>query len=685
MSNAPLPPHPCLLAILLVAKLSSEAKLIFHYPPRPGEDNSAYDAYLKQENGEDDDVSSSTDSSASAVDDHLLADDGEPGSQKDSSSPPDLDLDEAASASPEKRGVATKRHRPRWNDICGYSAHDLAQLLTPHRSGHKKRFEVGLHENTFLGRPLFNKDGTWTKRKKRKPQSSSEMSSGVEQGDSKDLDQQSIDRSKATKLNHTKLNMFHVVFVMNPPLLEHHLRTKDMYEHVARKFSKALKWEQSRSDYIPYEASLISSTIQRYEASHGTDFLVAPMYHDILAASILARAMATLYTCISTSRIAHVTLSPDLSLSLQIPMPTSISILPSPLEPQLPGLWLTTAATLPADDDVQLSNTQMAAHFALLLLSDASTILADVKAMGSPLLGPLTHYLRASKPTKSFVQISQMSGIALPDIQFLASHLIHWRRARAIPPLNKRNTYITSPNADMGKLGSATPNFVKQFPTLPSLPKILSMLSFTPRPFHTLIPSPDHKEAYMEILAYLFQGGWVTQLRSFAWIRVPAHIRQLVDGDAKAQQAEKRNNGEDGGSAERERSLDGESHDASSNRTSTLEIPAPASPTLNAYSKSSMHAATPLNANASDSAPTIIPQPRLASSTNSRYLSAISKHVLKALGRESQEAWDRCVQYFDGEHAIGAIVVNEGWKRKKVADLLSVWEAEGLLVRGRHW
>ena len=689
MSATPLPPNPCLLAILLVTKINSESKVIFHYPPRPGEDNSEYGFNFKDggANDRDDDSSSSGESSVSSGDD-LQGEDAEPKSSRNNPTLPDLDFDEAASASPEKKGIPIERHQPRWSDIFGYATHDLANLLTPHRSGHKVRFEVGLQDKTFLGWPLFSRDGDWARR--RKPRRPSCLSNESESGphENKESEEDISDRPQAIRRDEDKLEMFHVVYIMSPPRLEHHLRVKDMYDNVSKKFSKALKWAQAHTNYVLQEVSLIRKTLSRYHSSCNSNSPLAPLYHDLILSSSLAKAMAIIYDCISTSRIAHVTLSPGLSLSLQIPVPTSITALPSRLSPQLPGLWLTTATSLPLDDDIQLSNTQMAAHFGLLLLSDPSAIIADVKAIDSPLSAPLTHYLRISKPTKSFLQISQISGIALVEIQFLASHLIHWRRARAIPPLNKRNTYIMSPNADMGRLASASSGFAKRFPTLPPLPKMLSMLSFTPRPFNALIPSPDHKAAYLDILAHLFQGGWVTQLRSFAWVRVPAHIRKAVDEEAKERHKVKGKGARLNSNGTSEAGLEEDFDHPLSNSTSSLEVPAPPSPSFSTNSKSSTHTIVPINRDGpspSEVLALIVPQPRIASSMDSLYLSAMTRHVLKTQGRESQEAWDRCIKYFDGKHALGAIVVNEGWKRRRVAELINAWEAEGLLVRGRHW
>lgn len=395
------------------------------------------------------------------------------------------------------------------------------------------------------------------------------------------------------------------------------------------------------------------------------------MYQQILSQSSLAKAISTLFNCISSSKIAYLHLTPASPLSLQIPIPTSTSILPSPIDPRIPGLWLTTARPFPADDDIDTPTSQLKSHFTLLLLSDLSSILSDVNATPSPRTALLTHYLRVSKPTLSFLQISQTSGIPLHEIRTLASHLIYWRRARAIPPIHQRDTYIISPNADMQKLASAISSFAKTFPNLPSLPKILNKLSFTsPRPYSALIPAKDHKEAYLDILAWLLRYGWVTQLRTFAWIRVPSQINRSVT--KHAEQAE------EPPTHEKERV-------ALANAHTGLKPPppnqaAPPSPSSSGCSVSTAFASFP-----STIAASLIPDPRHASALPSRHLAAISTYVLEQQGKEVRGAWERCFGYFDGKHALEIIAAREGWKRKRVEELIAGWEGLGILVRARHW
>ena len=745
MSLQPLPPNPCLVAILLVARATSEPCIVFHYPPRPGEDNSVFKGIFRQDGEESSTSLSDSESEDSTAEVPKL--NNKDGGLKGYSPP---DAEETGSGSPEKSGgLSHDQKKLQWNDLFGVQSVLLAKLLCPAASGHKKRFEVGLNDNVFLGWPVFARsDGTWRKAKQsRRSSSRSKMTAEKVKGNPKELighklsvsgtDEDSDNsqprsgvesqseqdrggevreetqkcetsvRSKAKAKSHNKhsdagssapktdkaLVMFNVVFVLKPPPLEYHLRLREMYDNVVKKFGKALRWEQARSNFVARESALIYSLTKHMNSPGGKLSVRGPgqklmfpvakpslstLYHDLVTQSSLAKGIATLYNSIAGSRIAHVSLTSFSSLSLQIPVPYSISRLPTPLEPQLPGLWLTTANSMPTDDDAQ--SPQLGSHFTLLLLSDVPSIISDIDAAASPIAKPLTQYLRASSPRKSFNQISQSSGIALPDIQFLASHLIYWRRARAIPPLHHKDIYIVSPNADMRKLAAATSAFAKLFPALPPLPKVLSLLSMSPRPYHTLIPSKDHKPIYMDILAWLMRECWVTQLRTFAWVRVPSHIKEAVNKASASDHQDK--------SLAYHKVTD-ESDDASS---SSLDVPdsvssfrldvprsVPVSPT------SSTHTTLPFNQNALTQSTTLIPNPRLASALPSRHLSMISKHILQTQGEESQSAWDKCVKYFDGKHAIETIPIREGWKRKKVAALVAGWEEMGVLVRARHW
>lgn len=308
-----LPPNPCLVAILLVVNYHHQPRLIFHYPPKPGEDNSHFRTYLSHDLSEDDSSSSSEDESASSDGNHSSADRHTQDDKGRDVDVGDVDIEELGSASPEKLdGMAQMKKPPKWNDIFGVEAVHLAKLLSPAPCVHKKRFEMTLDEKAFLGWPVFSKDGRWRKRERRKSRSrndslrddstekkgprdvpeqmfpaavpelddtSGQDTEGDEQNGHDGKDERVASKRPRSKAGSGKplddsykpvqsssedktldtLRMFHVVFVLNPPPLEYHLRMKDMYDHVVKKFSRALRWEQARSNYVSKEASAISA------------------------------------------------------------------------------------------------------------------------------------------------------------------------------------------------------------------------------------------------------------------------------------------------------------------------------------------------------------------------------------------------------------------------------------------
>ena len=315
MSPSLLPPNPSLVAILLVVKTKSEPRLVFHYPPKPGEDNTRFQNLVKELAGDDSSTTSSGDGESSG-------EDGAPAEVDQATALTDeknLDVYEVGSVSPEKQdGFPEEAGKAQWNDIFGYPAGIIAKLLCPHEVNHKRRTEIGLEGKVFLGQPAFaGTNGEWQKKKLRRSSSKgapqddalelsierlaymlndgttrkSKPVTGTKPKDSvaepaaesreeftdehlEDESRREIDESKKTiTIDDNKprsfLNMFHVSFVLDPPPLEYHLRVKEMYENVIRKFTKALRWEQARTHFIAKEASTITSITKRVTRSSG--------------------------------------------------------------------------------------------------------------------------------------------------------------------------------------------------------------------------------------------------------------------------------------------------------------------------------------------------------------------------------------------------------------------------------
>jgi len=452
---------------------------------------------------------------------------------------------------------------PEWEELLGFGADGLSKMLTPERNFNKKRFELGIDRLVFLGAPRFVRDdGLWKKRRRPRRKSIGEETEGedklnnapeeqVNSADEEAKEQSEqpnreleevpvydaayghglmsgaasravsdVGSDSTTNGTGSDMTMFNVVFVLNPPELEYGTRVEDMYDNVARKFAKALKYEQAQTGFVYNESRLILTMKDKAKEQQAPIYTLWPT---ILKSSTLAKSIAITFDAISHNKIAHVNFGMDFDISFQIPQTIATATIATPYDPQMPGLWLTTATMLDDDEDPILSP-----HSALLLLEDGDALLKEVESDAKELSGPLAFLIRHLTPTKSLLKLSQMHSMSLKDLQFLARHLIYWRRARAIPPLRPRDTYIVSPNADLRELNRAITAFAARFPMLPPLPKILYHLSGNPRPYGTLIPSKDHRQAYMEILAWLMRGGWVTQLGSFGWVRVSPAVKVAV-------------------------------------------------------------------------------------------------------------------------------------------------------------
>jgi hypothetical protein len=468
-----------------------------------------------------------------------------------------------------------------WDTVLGFKTDALEKILSPSKEFNKRRFELGVESVVFVGAPMFVRDdGLWRKlrRRRRKPLDRGKVADGdlatdltttddpedtgvpetpvkpprqepfvypegfepgyghgsVSSGPSGAPSEAGSDvpSNSTTQDNSPDMTMFNVVFVLDPPTLEYQQRVKDMYDNVSRKYAKALKYEEARFQYVWKESKRIIDMKQRAKETNES---LTSTWRKIIAISPLAKSIAIMFDSISNDKIAHIHFDATFNTSFQIPQADSTPYLPNALEPQMPGLWLTTSNVVLEDD-----GSPMTQHAALLLLEDSETLIKDLGGDSTGNAAAIAFYIRNIIPTKSLLKISKRHNISAHDMEYIASHLVYWRRARLIAPLSPRDTYIVSPNADFSSLPAAVTAYALRFPTLPTLPKVLSMLSGTPRPFRNFIPSTEHRDAYMDILAWLMRGGWVTQLRTFAWVRVMPEIKAQVAAEIEREERAKK-------------------------------------------------------------------------------------------------------------------------------------------------
>ncbi|KAI5819808.1 nitrogen permease regulator of amino acid transport activity 3-domain-containing protein [Pyronema omphalodes] len=649
-----LTPNSCLLAVLLVTRSSSGPTLTFHYPPRPRIE-SPQTRIIRSQSPSDSSSSSSSSEDDDADETSRTTATQQPGAASDAESRKtrfrrrdDSDADRVEPKKP--RSAET---------VLGFKTEFLADMLAPKAAAARGRFEMSVDDIVFIGMPVHVRpDGTWRRSRKRKKKENEgyapeqeEERSGVEKVEKgvKDLsveDTGKVGEKEATEAadhdadderegetpteqasTESSMNMFHVVFVLNPPELEYQARTSQIYDYVVRRFSRTLKYEQDKDGYVWKEAEKIARL--KEQAAH-EDISYSELWRKIIDNSNLAHAISRIYIDISQNKIAHIFLNNHRTLSVQIPIVTEINRLPTLMDQPMPGLPLTTANSF-GDEETE-GDAILAKHFTLLFLEEVETIIKDIVAEPTESSASLVHFVKNVKPTQSFVQISVQSGIALHEIQVLARHLIQWRKARPIPPIHQRNTYIVSPNADMKRVPQLIPVYSKTFPTMPGLEKMLGMLSGPPRSFASFIPSKDHRGTYLEILAWLIRHSLVTELRTFAWIKIPRHIKQSVHEERLKQREEN-----------------------------------PESPTPDDDEDERLD---------EDS---FILDPSKASGIESAWL----EMACREQSSDVKALFERMLKYLNGQHALEKIAVREGIPRKEVRKVFSVMEK--IIVYAKHW
>jgi hypothetical protein len=437
------------------------------------------------------------------------------------------------------------------------------------------------------------------------------------------------------------------------------------------------------------------------------------LWNEILLKSSLAGAIRDVFEAVSNSKIAtlHLATAPPVDLSLQIPVPCFLTSFPSSDDRAMLGLLLTSANAM-IDEEGNENPTYLNKHFALLLLNNEEKIIAEIQADNTELTAPLIECIRLCKPTLSFLQVAQTQNVELSSLLILAQHLIYWRRAIAVPPIHAREMYIVSPNCDSRQLPTASVAWKKAFPLAPSFPSYLASLSAAPRPYKHFSPSKNHRPTYLEMLAWAMRGGWVTPLRTFAWILVHPEIIYEVSYQLKAAAVEKArhkaktpsqvsSSGEDMLSSSTEDSSPiTERHFPQDPYAMTTEqaaenarlerlarktaeealefakefekLPKPvatAHPSLN-------HAE-----HLKGLSPYVIKDPHKVSHEESLYIAAYGKRFEEQRVRDT---WLRfCGRYFNGREPLEMIALREGMKRKETWGLLMCFQE--IILVAKHW
>lgn len=172
-----------------------------------------------------------------------------------------------------------------WEHLDAFRVQDLASILTPARSYHKKCFELTLDPLHFVTYPMhIREDGQWKKKKKPKKSKSLKMATpgaefsarngdaeaespgeqpgNVEHGEPKAEDKsekmKGVGREGSENWNDEGgMTMFNLVFILNPGRLDAPAEVANIFEHVAKDINKALRYAQNYSNYICKQSDMI--------------------------------------------------------------------------------------------------------------------------------------------------------------------------------------------------------------------------------------------------------------------------------------------------------------------------------------------------------------------------------------------------------------------------------------------
>ncbi|BGP13923.1 Nitrogen permease regulator 3 [Rhodosporidiobolus nylandii] len=156
----------------------------------------------------------------------------------------------------------------------------------------------------------------------------------------------------------------------------------------------------------------------------------------------------------------------------------------------------------------------------LLLLEDAKQLQRDV------LEGSLLwRFLEICRPTLSFAEYETLLDLDTEDqmLEDVVDHLVHWKKARVIDLISLKGSYAVSPSFAVKRLPQLAGLFSATFPTLPPLPALLA--SLTPaEPYSTLIPF-SQRAVYLSALIFLLRYEVAEKQRTYVRVVASEEIK----------------------------------------------------------------------------------------------------------------------------------------------------------------
>lgn len=646
-----------------------------------------------------------------------------------------------------KNSSTTQGSKELSNQILGFEPEHISEMLSPPRDMCNRRFEIMLENVVFLGLPVHvSSNGSWRSDKRNNRDQS------IHNGDSATNDE----HGTSTEQSATAMSMFHLVFVMNPPEIERNYRIDEMFYYVVSKLSLVLRYEQLKHEFVWNQTRLIYKLKEEWRNSV-SQTSQQTMNEFLVSKSSLCKIMVQCFDAISTSRIANLTIN-NKPRSFQIPIKLEFHSLPEMTVPYIPGSYLSSTVNLLGNtglvsigettryksnslmslmlgglitddldpnedndddlDDDDKAITEDVIYFSLLLLDEPDSIIRDIKADPN---SELAAFVRLIHPSESLLKItnkmklqSGKSSLSTSAVILFALHLIYWRRARVISPLNTRSIYIVSPMAPItANFYRDIPQFKKKFSTVPSLPLFLKLLSSRlkkPKQFASIIPSRDHKEIYLDALAWLMRYGYVTQLHTYIWLKVSRKVKMKVEEDMENELGRLKRHGDSSSRSDvklENKVVDNKVVDNKVMDTKVVDNKVtdgkPAKPDNSSKLMKGSNLKSPLdtlddqidsirknlefshlapNIALEDDDDTILVDPGRASSLERRWINKIV-HEECNLTSELSAVFFKLLKYMNGKNSLEILLLKENVSRTELRKLLVAIEAH--IISVRHW
>ncbi|KAK5168366.1 Nitrogen permease regulator 3 [Saxophila tyrrhenica] len=648
MSNSSVP----LVAILLIVHSRPGPKLVFQYPANP------------------------------EVQTPLHAEDGQRHGHTTGLGVDSVQRNSAVEGSTVEKATRSQSiSNPTDGKIFGLSVDTLERVLSPGRWSDRKKFEVSLSGLTFVSHPVYaDREGRWTKSRhdrKASPEASNDRSStaanfadqstardgeheatadldititeppennidfshvaeSFESGNALSLGVSENSGSTTSAVTAEPLTAFHVLFALDSSAPSQPDRVNVFYEQLAKKLSQALTYCQKQSSYVGIESRRLMQMQSRLKQENASNGMLCSRS---IEGSELAWALSVIYDRVRNASVATFRLN-GMEMSLQIQHV----------------------------EDHNLSQCS-----AILLLDDRDTLLRE---LSSPEQSPLAYFIRHSTPTKSLQKQAAKLGTPVRHLLQFAQHLIKWKNARAIAPLQPRNTYVVHPGTSLDSLEGLATDYASRFAVLPSLPQMLKILGGRPVKYGQLIPSRDHRAPYMDILAYLIRHNLVERLSTFGWLQTPAQLSRRCTSDAELNENQRPPSVSTLLSPLLRPQADDDTASVSSERTAVPVFPG-GNGRLPAAAKTKAGTGPKFLPEAAR----MVRDPSNPTDDDLSYLQCIRAMIRDDTLRERLPSLSA---YFDGQTALEDIAAREGLKRSMLDSWLEMLVDDGILVTFRH-